>query len=252
MASTRILSERMKIAIISDIHANWEALEVVLNYIKEAKCSSVICCGDVVGYGANPYECLSSLAKIKNLHIVLGNHDAGVLDKTPIRYFNEVAQEAIIWTKRHLNKEAFAYLAPLRLKERFPPFYICHASPHSPESWQYIFSLEEAKYQFRFFTEPICVIGHTHIPFAVEKSDRNYRLIREEEFLIEDGKRYLINVGSVGQPRDGNPCATFGIYDQNRKSFKFIKLKYDIKSAAQKILEAGLPRVLAERLFLGR
>lgn len=242
----------MKVAIISDIHSNLEALGVVLNYIKNAKCSLVICCGDVVGYGANPNECLSSLAEIKNLRIVLGNHDAGVLAKTPIDYFNETAQEAIIWTKRELTKESFAYLNHLVIKDKFYPFHICHASPHSPGSWHYVFSLEEAKYQFRFFTEPICVIGHTHISFAVEKSGRNYRVIKDDEFLIEKNKRYLINVGSVGQPRNGDSRATFGIYDRNERLFRFIRLKYNIESAARKILNVGLPKPLAERLFLGR
>lgn len=242
----------MKIAIISDIHSNWEALEVVLNYIKALKCSSVICCGDIVGYGANPNECLSSLRQIRNLRIVLGNHDAGVLGKTPIKYFNEMAQEAIIWTKKELTKESFEWLNHLVIKDKLYPFHICHASPYSPGSWYYVFSLEEAKHQFRFFNEPICVIGHTHISFAVEKSDRNYRVINDDEFLIEEGKRYLINVGSVGQPRDGNSRATFGIYDQSKKTFKFVRLKYDVKTAASKIMTAGLPKALAERLFIGR
>ncbi|MEO0102909.1 MAG: metallophosphoesterase family protein [candidate division WOR-3 bacterium] len=242
----------MKIAIISDIHANWEALEVVLNYIKATRCSLIICCGDVVGYGANPNECFSSLRQIRNLRIVLGNHDAGVLGKTPIKYFNEMAREAIIWTKKELTKESFEYLSHLVIKDKFYPFHICHASPYSPGSWHYVFSLEEAKYQFRFFAGPICVIGHTHIAFAVEKSDRDYRVIKDDEFLIEENKRYLINVGSVGQPRDGDSRATFGIYDQNKRLFKFVRLKYDIESAARKILNVGLPRPLAERLFLGR
>ncbi len=242
----------MKIAIISDIHANLEALTVVVKYITANKCSMVVCCGDIVGYGANPNECIWILRRFRNLKIVLGNHDAGILNKTPIRYFNEEARRAILWTRGVLGEDSFQYLNNLNLGERSYPFFICHASPDSPGSWHYIFSLEEAKYQFRFFAEPLCVIGHTHIPFAIEKSDRSYRVIKDSEFPIEKGRRYLINVGSVGQPRNGDSRASFAIYDTKANIFRFIRLEYDIKSAAEKITRAGLPNFLAERLFLGR
>jgi putative phosphoesterase len=242
----------MKIALISDIHSNWEALKEVLSYLRKVQCSSVICCGDVTGYGANPNECLKELRQIKNLKIVLGNHDAGVLDKTPLTDFNDLAREAILWTKREISEENLRFLSSLPLFTNFRSFYVCHSSPQSPERWHYIFSFEEAKYQFRFFTKPICVIGHTHIPFAVEKNQDGYRIIREMEFKIEKNSKYLINVGSVGQPRDSDPRATFALYDTKRNLFQFIKLPYDIKTQAQKIVSAGLPKYLAERLFLGR
>jgi len=241
----------MKIGLISDIHSNLEALSVVLDALKENNCTEIICCGDIVGYGANPNECIKLLRSC-NLKIVLGNHDAGVLNKTPLYYFNEVAQKAILWTRKELTRDSLEYLDLLFLVDHSYPFHIVHASPQAPGKWYYILSLPEAIHQFRFFEKPICVIGHTHIPLVVEELNNQYRIIEEDEFLIESGAHYLINVGSVGQPRDGDPRTTCCIYDTKKKLFKRMRLEYDIKSAAQKILEAGLPKVLSERLFYGR
>jgi diadenosine tetraphosphatase ApaH/serine/threonine PP2A family protein phosphatase len=242
----------MRLGIFSDVHSNLEALEAALEFFDEAEVTQYLFLGDLVGYGANPNECIELVRK---LHCagVAGNHDFGVLKKTLIEDFNPSAAEALMWTQKQLTEESRLYIDSLELTERFDPCFLVHGSPSTPTSWEYIFSLKEAIYEFNCFSSRVCLIGHTHYPFAIVKtSDGSFNLIKEDEFIIENNNRYLINVGSVGQPRDGNPRACVALFDTKTNKFNFTRLDYDIDSAQKKILSAGLPPFLAYRLAQGR
>ncbi|MDH5186101.1 MAG: metallophosphoesterase [bacterium] len=242
----------MRLGIFSDVHSNLEALKAALDFFDDADVTQYLFLGDLVGYGTNPNECIELVKRLRCVAIA-GNHDYGVLRKTPIDDFNPAAAEALIWTRANLSEDSKFYIDSLELTERFDPFYLVHGSPSSPPSWDYIFALKEAVYEFNYFSSRVCLIGHTHYPFAIEKlPDGTLRMIKEEQFILNDNNRYLINVGSVGQPRDGNPQACVLLYDSRKNQFNFKRLSYDIKTAQQKIISAGLPPYLAYRLAQGR
>lgn len=242
----------MRLGIFSDVHGNLEALKAALDFFEDAEVTQYLFLGDIVGYGANPNECIELVRKLRCVAIA-GNHDYGVLKKTPIDEFNPAAAEAIEWTKGQLTEESKLFLESLELTERFEPCFLVHGSPSSPKNFEYIFTLKEAIYEFNFFSTRICLIGHTHYPFAIIKTpDGKVKSINEEEFILENTNRYLINVGSVGQPRDGDPRACVVVFDTKKNKFNIKRLNYDIPTAQQKIVSAGLPPFLAYRLIQGR
>lgn len=242
----------MKFGIISDIHGNLEALQVVLQEIKKEDCNEIIFLGDIVGYGANPNECIELLRQERVVGVA-GNHDYAVLNKTSIKNFNPYAQAAILWTQKILTKESLWYLDAFLLVNKSYPFHIVHSSPDDPGDWYYLFTIEDIIPQFNFFSYPVCLVGHTHIPFVVAKrNDGKIEIIKENKFELNSGWQYIINVGSVGQPRDQNPQASFAIYDTKTNIFEIRRIDYDIKTAADKIINANLPPILAERLFYGQ
>lgn len=242
----------MRLGIFSDVHSNLEALKTALKFFDDMEVTQYLCLGDLVGYGANPNECVELIQKLR-CTAVAGNHDFGVLKKTPTEDFNPEAAEALLWTQAQLTETAKLYIDALALTERFEPCLLVHSSPSSPASWEYIFTMKEAIYEFNFFPTRICLIGHTHYPFAIVKTqDGSFHTLQESEFTIEPNNRYLINVGSVGQPRDGDPRACVAIFDNRTNKFLFRRLDYDISTAQQKILKAGLPPYLAHRLAQGR
>lgn len=242
----------MLIGIFSDVHSNFEALTSVLKFFDDIDVTQYFFLGDLVGYGANPNECIELVKKLRCVGVA-GNHDFGVLKKTPIDDFNSFAAEALLWTQAQLNEDAIMYLDSLELTERFEPCFLVHGAPSSPASWEYILSLKEAIYEFNCFSARVCLIGHTHYPFAIVKTpDGSFKAIEDDEFIIENNNRYLINVGSVGQSRDGDPRACVCVFDNKTNKFFFKRLNYDIKTAQKKILSAGLPPYLAHRLEQGR
>lgn len=242
----------MKFGIISDIHGNLEALEVVLKEIKKEDCNEIIFLGDVVGYGANPNECIELLRQERVVGVA-GNHDYAVLNKTSIENFNPYAKEAILWTQKILTKESLWYLDAFLLVNKSYPFHIVHSSPDDPLDWYYLFTIEDIIPQFNFFSYPVCLVGHTHIPFVVAKrNDGKIEIIKEDKIMLNSDWQYIINVGSIGQPRDNNPKASFAIYDTKTNIFEIRRIDYDIEKAANKIIKANLPPILAERLFYGQ
>jgi predicted phosphodiesterase len=232
----------MKYAIISDIHSNLEALEKALTIIDEKKISEIICLGDVVGYGANPNECVD-IVRSRCSTIVLGNHDAAALDTSLAHDFNVIARKAVVWTAEHLTKENKEYLTSLPLIERKENILFIHSSPHSPEAWDYIIDSDDAVSAIRHFEEQICFIGHTHVPGIFSQRGRTKSITKDEQFIV--------NVGSIGQPRDGNPKLAFGIFDSTTWEFELIRSQYDIQQAAEKIYTAKLPEELGNRLMYG-
>ncbi len=242
----------MKAAVISDIHSNLEALQAVVKDIKKRRIKRIFCLGDLVGYGANPNECVNICMKEAKI-MVAGNHDWATIDKTDVSTFNPVAAEAIHWTQKNISKNNQNKLHKMKLTEKVGNILLVHASPQHPEQWRYLFSLEEFKMHFQFFDVQICFIGHSHIPSAVFQDANSYTdFLRDNPFPLIDNRKYIVNVGSVGQPRDLDPRASYVIFDGNKKSIEIVRLDYNIPLAQQKIIDAGLPEVLADRLLAGR
>lgn len=241
---------KMRYGILPDIHGNWEALSSVLEELEKEKVNRFLIPGDVVGYGAEPRKCLDKVEELDSL-LILGNHDCAVLGLENLDYFNHHARIALEWTQSNLNSEHIKFLRSLSIKKIERDFLLVHATPGNPEEWKYLVREDEAWREFNHFNERICFLGHTHIPLVVKKNCREVKVSSEMKFILETGCRYLVNVGSVGQPRDGIPDAACGIYDSDEESIMIKRVPYDIETAARKIVRAGLPRSLSERLYLG-
>ncbi len=241
----------MRYGIISDIHSNLEALKRVLDQLEEEAIDKYICLGDVVGYAANPNECVEIVRGLTDL-VVAGNHDYAAIGQTDISFFNPVAAEAAIWTGKALSEGNASYLRHLELFFVLKDLFFVHSSPSTPELWYYVLSLNDAKQGFSTFEEKICFLGHTHQPITFTERAGRYGIIEGPSFKIEDDCRYIVNVGSVGQPRDSDPRACYAIYDSDEQVVEIKRLAYEIEIAQEKIKEAGLPEFLAQRLALGR
>jgi predicted phosphodiesterase len=243
----------MRIGIFSDVHANLEALQAALTFFLKQKVSHYFFIGDLIGYGANPNECIE-IVKHLDLVAVAGNHDYGAVEKIDISNFNDAAKNAILWTEKILSNESKNSLELLVLQQQKQNCLLVHASPHNPEIWEYIVNLRQAQDEFEFFKEQICFIGHSHTPFIVEKDlpNNDCKYVSDQKIKIKNNFKYLINAGSVGQPRDGDARACVSILDTKTNSFEFYRLEYNIKLAQEKIIKAGLPPVLAERLAKGK
>lgn len=245
----------MRCAVISDIHGNHEALTAVLADIKQKGIKDIFCLGDIVGYGAEPGKCLAEIGSLTD-KIAAGNHDHGAVGLLDLSSFNLNARKAVEWTAGVLTlqeKETLSKL-PLIIKSNTESgdFLAVHSTPNKPEDWHYILSLDEAEYQFEKFRENICFVGHSHQPIFWE-SDANSRcnIISRAHVRLDKAKRYIINVGSTGQPRDGDPRSAYAIFDSSKKEVTIARVEYDVKAAQEKIIKAGLPVRLAERLSIG-
>lgn len=238
----------MQIAIISDIHSNLEALQTVLKYIEGKDIPRIICLGDVVGYGPRPNECVD-IVREKCEETLLGNHDSAALDETDINDFNEYARQAILWTRSHLSSESKKFLRnrPYVLEEE-DVLYV-HSSPVEPEEWHYILSAGEARYFLNQVDPSVIFIGHSHV--AVTYALHQGKLA-EETFLLSSEDRYIVNVGSVGQPRDGDPRASFVIFDTQERRIEYVRLEYNVRQTFEEVMNQGLPPLLAHRLLNGR
>lgn len=244
----------MRYAFISDIHANLEALEAVFNDIKGQNIDEIICLGDIIGYGANPNECIE-LVRDRCPETLLGNHDAAAVNLLSTQNFNIHAKIAIEWTEQSLKKENRNYLSSLPLKSTKDSFTLVHATPYEPNMWYYITSLEEAAFNFQFFDTQICLVGHTHIPIIIVL-DKDKELYVHQDTHVKlgdlEGARFLVNVGSVGQPRDRNPKSSYGIFDSTEKEFFYRRVSYNIDKAQSKMKKIKMPDFLISRLEEGR
>lgn len=240
----------MRFAIISDLHANLEATNAVVEDARAKDCTHFVCLGDLVGYNANPHECIE-IVRALDCPIVKGNHDEQASLSQSSRDFNELAEHAISWTRAQLTDEDKQLLAGLRMTRQVRDFTIVHATLDTPAEWGYVFNNLDAMASFTYQHTPVCFFGHTHVAGAFVQ-DGNVKRVKTEQLVIEPGRKYFINTGSVGQPRDGDPRAAYCIYDTEKNVVEQRRLKYDLPTAQRKIIEAGLPRLLAERLELGR
>ncbi|MBL7170539.1 MAG: metallophosphoesterase family protein [Candidatus Omnitrophica bacterium] len=243
----------MRYAIFSDIHSNLEAYKASLEVMLNEKVDQYICLGDIVGYGANPKECISltqELIKEKGCICIAGNHDAAAAEMIPVSLFNPLAQEAIVWTKKIIDQNENEFLSTLPLLKSERDCVFVHASLDKPQEWQYVYTIDEAYKNFELFKEKACFIGHSHIP-VIFKGGKNFEYFVSPSIKIEEGFRYIVNAGSIGQPRDHDPRACFLIYDTEKCTFEYKRVQYDIAGAQTKIRKAGLPEMEAMRLAIG-
>jgi predicted phosphodiesterase len=240
----------MRYAIISDIHANFDAFEVVLADIDKSSIDRTVCLGDVVGYGAQPRECIAILRE-RNILTIAGNHDYAAIGKTNINYFNPFAKEATLWTLKVCSEEDRAWLQSLSLVEYLDDLTMVHGTLYQPDLFDYILTTYDAYLSLQLLDAPVCFLGHSHVPINFiwdEIISFNY----DREIQMKQGVKMLVNVGSVGQPRDENPRASYAVYDTELKRIEIRRLEYDVEAAAKKIRDAGLPMALGERLKVGR
>ena len=241
----------MKYLIFSDVHGNLEALEAVVVRGKTLGVEFYICLGDIIGYGANPNECIETVRNFPDCVCVKGNHDAAVVDPSERSFFHSVALEGVLYTEAELTEENKKYIADLPYVYTTELFIAVHASPYKPESWEYVLDQGGAKRSFGAMQQQVAFIGHSHTPVVFSDDGRAERFLPGDRLKIAKGIRYVVNVGSVGQPRDGNPDASFVVFDDQTLAVEIVRVEYDRKAAAEKILKAGLPPVLAERLLVG-
>lgn len=241
----------MRYAIFSDVHSNLEAFESVLSAYEKEGIDKYLCVGDIVGYGANPKECIKINRK-RQIITVAGNHDWASTGKFRIEFFNPYAREAVLWTKQQIDTGEVDYLNNLELVYRQEDFCLVHGTLLSPECFDYLFELSDAKDSFKVMQTTLCFVGHTHSPIIFEKDDEKINYSKETAIKIEPNKQYIVNVGSVGQPRDGDNRTCFCIYDSKEKTVQIKRVEYEIKTSQIKILDAGLPSFLANRLILGQ
>lgn len=241
----------MRVAIISDVHANLESLRATLVAIRKEKPDAIWFLGDIVGYGPNPNECVELLRKEGQL-LLAGNHDWAAISLTDIEYFNPYAREAIEWTMDILTEDNKTFLKSLPIIKIVKDEDVClvHSSPKEPEQWHYILNTWDAYINFQFFTERTCFIGHSHYPFIVEQDPEGRISFYKDYADFKEGYRYIVNVGSVGQPRDGNPRPAYALLTKN--SIEIKRGSYDIASTQKRMREAGLPPALINRLAQGR
>ena len=201
----------MRYILISDIHGNLEALQAVLSFVSKLEPFQLYCLGDVVGYGADPKECLEILRDESNL-ILAGNHDLAVAGVIPIEDFNPMAQAAVEWTRKALTDDDITSLENLPLVYIDGDYCFTHSSPHNPMEFAYVRTLEDVADVLSSIGQRFCFVGHTHLPVLVRMGEKNGKLeiVQDQRIKIEDGYRYFVNVGSIGQPRDNNPDAWVG------------------------------------------
>ncbi len=233
--------------IIGDIHSNYEALAAVIREFQQEQVEQILCIGDIVGYAAEPVECIDLLSDLKCISVA-GNHDYAVAGKFPGEYFHADARAAVLWTVKQLPDGYTDYLKNLPLVKEINDITLVHGSLNHPEIFYYIVSERDARLNLNLLKTSICFYGHTHVPLAVLSDNRNMRVESGPVIDLNTAEKFLINVGSVGQPRDWDLRASCVVYDTKKKIVKIKRIKYDIDRAVEKIYSAGLPRINAMRL----
>jgi len=244
----------MLIAILSDIHSNYVALEAVQEQLPAY--DQLWCLGDTIGYGPRPNECLQYVRDL-GVHVLTGNHDLASLGSVSLELFNDVARVANEWNGKQLREELCDYLKgrPARLEVEQLGATLAHASPREPV-WEYIVDDTIARANWRHFPGSLCLVGHTHVPtictLTVDGVTHFRRAERGEVLELLPNERYILNPGSVGQPRDGDPRAAYALWDTDARTVRFERIGYDVGATQRQIRDVGLPEWLAERLELGQ
>jgi diadenosine tetraphosphatase ApaH/serine/threonine PP2A family protein phosphatase len=240
----------VRYAVVSDIHGNLEALDAVLADVA-GRADAVLCLGDLVGYGADPRACIERLAE-RALAITAGNHEYAVAGLIDLGWFNPYARAAALWTRERLDADHRSYLGALPLVAQVDDATLVHASPDHPEEWEYLVSAEDGFQAFAAFTTRLCFVGHSHLPGLWSLGSTGPVWIPGAvEVDLEHGRRYLVNVGSVGQPRDRDARAAYALWDAERGTVAIRRVPYDVDGARSKIMAGGLPQYLADRLAWG-
>jgi diadenosine tetraphosphatase ApaH/serine/threonine PP2A family protein phosphatase len=247
----------VRYAVLSDVHGNLEALSAVLADAASEGALGILCLGDAVGYGADPVPCVELLGE-RSTRMVAGNHEHGALGLLDVGWFNSAAREAALWTRARLGADHQSFLSALPLTSTLGEATCVHASPRRPEEWDYLVSAEDGFEAFGDFSTRLCFVGHSHRPgvWSLGSSGRAHKdlggpAFHDHRVPFHDGRRYIVNVGSVGQPRDRDPRAAYVLWDEHQRNVTLRRVTYDHKAAAAKILKAGLPEGLAVRLAHG-
>jgi len=243
----------MLYGVISDIHSNIEALNSVLDVLKNRNVEGYICCGDIVGYGPNPEECVETVSALPGLLCVSGNHDLGVAGTLSLKWFNTYARESIEHTWKEMSVRSLRYLSLLPKLIKHDNFTLVHGSPRYPAE-EYMLTPEQYLENADRWKTPVCFIGHSHLSVYFSQNGVRFPeisfLCEGKKLVLETDKRYMINPGSIGQPRDKNPKASCGIYDTSG-SFEIIRVEYDITATREAMKKKNLAPILIERLGLG-
>ena len=244
----------MRLGIFSDVHANYEALSAVLEAYKKERIDVFYCLGDTVGYGGSPNECVDIIRRLARLTI-LGNHDAAVAGRMDYSYYYEAARHALDTHAAMLSPENMAWLKQLPYREKLDEFGVdlCHGSPVRIEEFEYIFAPEQARECLPILDElgQLTLIGHSHLCKVFALSRHEVEELPAVDLTLHPDKKYIISVGSVGQPRDYDNRASYTVFDTTTRRFEFKRVEYDVETAADKVLRARLERNFAHRLFLG-
>lgn len=245
----------MRIGILGDVHSNLEALEAVIAAVRAAEVDHWVQVGDIVGYGAQPRECIRIIREL-DCTVCLGNHDAAVVGLLSTEYFNPYARQAVEWTRGQLDTEELDFLRQLPLVVERESYTVVHGTLHLPDQFGYVMSVVEARDSMRQQNTPVCFVGHSHVPAIYTQASDDPDSIQvvfspEVTAKTRNCAKVLMNVGSVGQPRDEDPRAAYAIYDTETGDASIQRVSYDIAATQRKIMNAGLPEVLANRLALG-
>lgn len=245
----------MKYLIITDLHGNWDATRAVLNHVRRKTFTAVLVLGDLVGYGASPNQVVEEVRSLKGRTIVIrGNHDKVIAGLEDGEDFNRVAISSAIWSRNRITAQNKRYLVDLPMgPAQVDGFSICHGAPTDED--RYLLRTSDAEAAFAGAQFDLCFFGHTHVPMVFRQNSEGTFAERlrgnKGEIELQEGTRYLINPGSVGQPRDGNPLAAYMIFDSDRRVANWFRIRYPLRRAQRRILDAGLPEMLAERLGYG-
>jgi putative phosphoesterase len=241
----------MRYGIFSDIHSNLEALEAVIKAYQKEKIDKYFCLGDLVGYGANPNECVEITRNLAAMTVV-GNHDWAALGLFSTELFNQEAKAAILWTSQQLSDASKDFLRTLKLVWESDNFVLAHGSLNDPHAFNYLQKTSNCQATFQLMKSDICFVGHTHVPVVFVK-DQQAEIHYEDtaKIKIEPGSKYIINVGSVGQPRDSIPDAAYCVWDTEKREVEIKRERYNVFAARQKIIDEGLPDFLGNRLLTG-
>lgn len=242
----------MRVAILSDIHANLEALRAVLQVVRASSPDQVVCLGDVVGYGADPDACCD-LVREHCLFCLLGNHDAAVTGAMDESYYYEAARHVLRWTRDHLSDDNYRWLYGLPYTRMDGEVGYFHSAPVMPSGFFYVVQSSEAQTHVQIFDrlKSLSFIGHAHLTHVFQVTPKKAKATDAKNVALREGVKYIINVGSVGQPRDRDPRACFTLWDSEAETLEHVRVEYDIEAAASKIVKAGLDEKFAKRLYLG-
>ena len=242
----------MRVAILSDVHGNIEALEAMLAAMADQQIDKYVCLGDIVGYGADPDECCTRIRELTELTL-LGNHDAAVAGRMDYSYYYDAARDALDWCAERLSSENMEWLTGLPYTARDGHILFSHGSPMNPSEYDYIFATDQARGLLAMRDElpQVTFIGHSHLTKVFALTETDAIDVVAPKFRLKEDMRYIVTVGSVGQPRDYDPRACAGVYDTETREYSFVRCEYDVELQRAKILDAGLAQNFGTRLLLG-
>jgi diadenosine tetraphosphatase ApaH/serine/threonine PP2A family protein phosphatase len=241
----------VRYGVLGDVHSNLEALDAVLAALEKQHVDAVLCTGDLVGYGGSPRECVARVRELAPRVLVAGNHDWAAAGRLGLEYFNQYARDAILWTRSALSRDDLQYLGDRAVLSVDGDVTVAHGTVHDPELFDYLQTPYDAHLSFAHLTTPFAFVGHSHIPVTF-LSGPSITYVVGEEIRLDAAAQALVNVGSVGQPRDEDPRASFGVFDADERVVRIHRVEYDVEAAIARIDAAGLPRFLGERLRIGR